>query len=48
MNNTEKEFVKNECSKCKSTNAADCHIVRRKDGQYDCCNKNIDNEKGEK
>lgn len=41
MNNTDKDFVKNECSKCRSTNAADCHIVRRDDGNYDCCNKQI-------
>lgn len=39
MNKTEKEFVKNECGKCKNTNAADCHIVRRINGEYDCSNK---------
>ena len=48
MNRTEKEFVKNVCSKCKNTNADDCHIVRREDGKFDCHNKKIDDEKGEK
>ena len=37
----EKEFVKEVCSKCESTNDEDCNIVRRMDGNVDCTNKNI-------
>lgn len=48
MNNTEKEFIKKECTKCKSTNPEDCNIVRRMNGKYDCSNKNIEDEKGRK
>ncbi len=48
MNNTEKEFVENECRKCKNTNAYDCNIIRRINGEYDCSNKKIEDEKGGK
>lgn len=44
MNDTEKEFVKNECSKCKNTNDSDCNIIRRMNGEYDCTNKIINEE----
>ncbi len=46
MNNTEKEFVKNVCSECKNMNPEDCYIKKRMNGEYDCVNKKLENEKG--